>query len=676
MKNQKLVFGSILLLCLLASIFIVQLKGVQSLSFNSSTLTKPIEAAYTTTDGTLYASSLGSIYRSYDKGQTWSSALITIPNADDISCLFVASNGYIYFSPSGNSLSQSNTGLWRSTNQGQTWTRVLTLSVSESVWGIDEDSTGNLFAGIYTTGDLNSNARIYKSTNNAASWISVFYDQAARHIHSVRVDKSNNFIYASIGDDFSIWNVAYVIRSTNGGSTWTKILEGMPQVVAIEILPGARIFGTDFYAANGLFRTTDDNSYTQVLDVGASSYCFWIRKSDVENYVFAGFCSGEGSPRSAGVYVSTNDGLTWTLAESLSAQNSYDGTTVASNYVQGMLYHNVVVNGDFQYGKCISSGIALPTPTPAATQAPTQELFNADFEVGSFSEYQGTNGAGTYTATVELGNPHHGSYDAKFTSSASSESWAYKSISSSSIAYYRQLIKISTLPAQGTYLYLGSLQNSNSENTLDPFIYNSNGQYYWGTVSVINGAFYWDRETMPSNPKTGVYYNVEICRDTAGHRSQLWVDGTSKVNADRPHVGNTNFLCTGISYSESSSTVFIDCIKVSTTYIGPESSPQPTPTPSATPTPTPTPTPKPYDAPLTNAIQVNANVTVTAVNFQQSTTQLNITIIKNGTNQIDTTINKNSLPTISTLKVFINGSQKSYSYIDNDDSWKVTIKTT
>jgi hypothetical protein len=314
------------------------------------------------------------------------------------------------------------------------------------------------------------------------------------------------------------------------------------------------------------------------------------------------------------------------------------------------------------------------------TPPPSQTLFTAGFETGSFSEYQGRSGAGTHTETVETTNPHHGSYNAKFTVGSASEGWAYMSLTSTSTAYYRQLIKIATLPSIGNYLYLGSLQNTNSQNTVDPYIYNSNGQYYWGAISVINGVPNWDREPVPSNLQTGIYYSLEVLRDVANRKTSLWVDGNLKVDASRAHVGNTNLLCTGVSWGDRAATVYVDCVSVKTSYVGPETSPQPTPTPTPTPSPTPSPTPTttptPSDAPVTNAVQVSANVTVTAVTYQQSTSQLNITITKNGTTQIEATVNKNSLPSIANLKVFINGSQKTYTYTDLGDSWKITIKTT
>jgi outer membrane biosynthesis protein TonB len=106
-------------------------------------------------------------------------------------------------------------------------------------------------------------------------------------------------------------------------------------------------------------------------------------------------------------------------------------------------------------------------------------------------------------------------------------------------------------------------------------------------------------------------------------------------------------------------------------------SPSPTPTPTSTPTPTatPIPTPTPTPVPLTTAVQVKANVTVTSVNFQTSY-RLYVTINKNGVNQIEATIAKTTLPNITSLRFYINNVQKTYTYIDNGNSWTATVITT
>lgn len=133
-----------------------------------------------------------------------------------------------------------------------------------------EDSNGNLFAGIYTTGLTTGNASIYRSTDGGGHWAVVYYDSSARHIHCITVDKSNNYVYASIGDErvSPLWHTS-VMRATDGGvsnSSWKKIFT-LPQILAIEVVnaksangtlfPVARLFATD-YDNGQIYRTTDD----------------------------------------------------------------------------------------------------------------------------------------------------------------------------------------------------------------------------------------------------------------------------------------------------------------------------------------------------------------------------------------------------------------------------------
>ncbi|MCL5949921.1 MAG: glycoside hydrolase family 5 protein, partial [Candidatus Bathyarchaeota archaeon] len=132
---------------------------------------------------------------------------------------------------------------------------------------------------------------------------------------------------------------------------------------------------------------------------------------------------------------------------------------------------------------------ATPSPTPTPTPSPNPYLFTANFETGNFSEYAGVSGVGTHSETVEKANPYLGVYDAKFTASASSGGWVYQSISSSAITYYRQLVKVGSMPpSSGRYLYFGSIQSKGAQNTVAPFIYGKSGQYYWGVLTVINGV--------------------------------------------------------------------------------------------------------------------------------------------------------------------------------------------
>ncbi len=205
------------------------------------------------------------------------------------------------------------------------------------------------------------------------------------------------------------------------------------------------------------------------------------------------------------------------------------------------------------------------SPTPSPTPVPT--LFADSFESKSFNRWSGKGGTGTHFETIETRNPQDGSYNAKFYAGSKSESWAYKNLPASPIIYFQQNIKLQSLPTSGNRLYLGTIQ-SDSRNTMEVFIQNSWGRNYWGVCTTINGRQYYDREITSSNPKTGTYYSVEMCRDAKSSQSKLWVDGTLKIDADRSHLGYSNRVYSGISWTNTRAVVYVDNVKVSSTYTG------------------------------------------------------------------------------------------------------------
>jgi photosystem II stability/assembly factor-like uncharacterized protein len=529
-------------------------------------LTQNIAASWIAQDGTLYASIDNSLYNSSDNGQTWSEAMVTIPLATQLSGLFVDSNGTIYFSPAGRigfDIDPSIAGIWRSDDQGRTWERTQTLSIYEYIFNIDEDINGNVYAGVYTMGSL-SDAKIYKTSNNGDTWSISYYDPVARHIHDVKVDKYTNNIYAVIGDNMAPWNSAYVIRSTDGGENWTKILPSMPQMVSIGFSENARFFGTDW--SNGqIYKTTDDITATKVFDTNSLSYCFWIRQDDLDDILYAGFCGHESQPRTAGIYYSIDDGETWFIQEELQAPMAYDGTSGASNFHGGLFYCNIVLNGAPINGLCVYPQYTWTQSTPYPY------LFSESFETGNFNAWDDTGASGTSTMIVETSNPFQGSFNARFTSNGL-ECWATKFIQSLSELYYRQYIKFENLPSVGGYTYLNGIAYEDLSNAVTVYLHNNGGHYYWGLLSTVNGVQYHLEESTPSEPQAGVYYCLEMCRDTTEGLNQLWVNNALVVEASVPNSGNSNAVFTGLTSSSTSVTVYFDSIKVGTSLIGTEES--------------------------------------------------------------------------------------------------------
>ena len=237
-----------------------------------------------------------------------------------------------------------------------------------------EDANGYLFAGVYTTGFTTGNAAIYKSIDGGANWFSVYFDSSARHIHCIEVDKSNNYIYASVGDERIApqWHTS-VIRATDGAvsnSSWQKIFT-LPQILVIQtvttldttgkLVPVARLLLTD-YDNGQIYRTVDDQAFTLVLDTGSQCYGYWIRTDDQNSNIFASFTGGE-HPNTwvAGIWLSTNGGITWSLYKSFPIHYAYFGSSMASNFKQGTMYYCLQLDTGWQNGIKVSHSIATAT---------------------------------------------------------------------------------------------------------------------------------------------------------------------------------------------------------------------------------------------------------------------------------------------------------------------------
>ena len=330
-------------------------------TFKEEPVSMPIQASWIATDGTVYAGLDQTLYKSQDKGQTWQ-PLITFNSTTTvgIKSVYVNKLNYVFIAPD-TTANTDELGLWRSTDNGQSWSKVLPMSEGCTTMSMDEDTNGVLYVGIYTT-DYTGNATILKSTDAGANWETVYYDSGARHVHCVAVDKANNYIYAAIGD-YRVtpdW-VGYTTRSTDGGNTWTHLID-IPQMLAIlpiddkaqdgTLIPVARLFATDF--DNGqIYRTTDDINFDLTFNTDSQAYGFWMRQNDLNGDIYASFTAGELSGQTnpqwiAGIWTSSDQGQSWQLYRSFDIHHPYYGSGSASNFLRGTLYYDLALDSGWQ----------------------------------------------------------------------------------------------------------------------------------------------------------------------------------------------------------------------------------------------------------------------------------------------------------------------------------------
>jgi hypothetical protein len=315
------------------------------LSEQLSTVNLPITSSAVTTDGTIFAGTTDGIYRSTDE-QNWTK--LRSFSADYFRCVFVDNNDNLYIS--AKTANANDSGLWRSSDGGTTFTRVITLAAGEHIWGIDQDSNGNIYAGVYTLEET-ANAKVYKGTNNGQTWTVVYGGGSYRHVHGVTVNKSNNYVYLLMGDNIATDNI---LRSTDGGATWNLVLNALPQMTACHAESSFRLFGTDKSGIGYIYRTTNDTTTTITL---SSHYqnCFFIRKNEQTGNIYAGFKLDPSATKAnsnfrAVLYRSKDNGLTWQEVHVLERMSAGDGFWFASNFHNNKLYISNTKGVIFQDG--------------------------------------------------------------------------------------------------------------------------------------------------------------------------------------------------------------------------------------------------------------------------------------------------------------------------------------
>ena len=222
-------------------------------------LASAISSSDVAPNGDIYIGVAPYIYKSTDGGTSWSNVFTVTGATVFIRRIFCSNNGDVFVSGQN----ATSPGLWKING---TPTQVLTLTGKTMIWGMDEDASGNLYAGEYSTSPDGA-ARIWKSTDNGDTWDEKFSaDLGASsidHIHDLRVDPTTGYIYATIGDP----TTDTLLRSVDAGENWTVVVTGGDQLLAITFLDGYVYVGSD-RASGGekIYRFTDDGSPTVTLE--------------------------------------------------------------------------------------------------------------------------------------------------------------------------------------------------------------------------------------------------------------------------------------------------------------------------------------------------------------------------------------------------------------------------
>jgi len=224
--------------------------------------------------GTMYSG----VYKSVDYGQNWFSAStgINVSRIND----FDVNNSGIYVGTS--------CGFNFSSDAGQTW------SLCDSGISYHEINTLKL-SGTEAYAGTNG-GHIYKTINNGQNWV------------CLNTGVSNMVLILDLAiDGPNIFAADYshgIFRSTDNGQTWSPCNNGMnlDNVYCVAVM-NAMVFAGGF---DGIYRSSDNGTSWTVSNTGLDSPCAIKSFINLGNSIFAG---GRGK-----VYRSINNGQSWTIS--------------------------------------------------------------------------------------------------------------------------------------------------------------------------------------------------------------------------------------------------------------------------------------------------------------------------------------------------------------------------
>jgi photosystem II stability/assembly factor-like uncharacterized protein len=193
---------------------------------------------------TIYvAAATGGVWKSTDQGAQFTS-IWPATNPQAMGALVIASNGTLFAgtgeaNPGGGSITYGGSGVYRSVDGGGTWQRVgLTNSGAIGRLVVDPTNSQNIFAA--AAGDLfnpGGERGVYKSIDGGSTWTRVLTgDNDTTGAVDLAIDPLNpNRVFAAMWDHLREPDLrryggmgSGVYRSTDGGSSWQRLTNGLP----------------------------------------------------------------------------------------------------------------------------------------------------------------------------------------------------------------------------------------------------------------------------------------------------------------------------------------------------------------------------------------------------------------------------------------------------------------
>jgi photosystem II stability/assembly factor-like uncharacterized protein len=244
----------------------------------------------------------GGVWKSDDYGRTWAPIFDAQPTQSIGDIAVAPSDPNVIYVATGEGLPRPDlsvgNGIYKSTDAGKTWTH-LGLPDAQQVpaLAVDPRNPDRVFAAVlgHPYGP-NAERGIFRSLDGGKSWQKVLYKDENTGGADVQIDPAHpDVVYASLWETrLGPWedNNQYsgagggLFKSTDGGSTWRKLTQGLPADVVQLHLAIAPSLPSRLYA---VFSTTAKTSYASGKGLG-----FYRSEDGGESWSSA---TGDGRPK-------------------------------------------------------------------------------------------------------------------------------------------------------------------------------------------------------------------------------------------------------------------------------------------------------------------------------------------------------------------------------------------
>ena len=223
----------------------------------------------------------GGVWKTTDYGRTWFPIFDDQPTGSIGDVAVAPSNPNVIYVASGEGLQRPDlsvgTGMYKSTDAGKTWT-FLGLKEGQQIGNISVDPTNEnrVFAAVlgHPYGP-NTERGVYRTTDGGKTWERVLYKDENTGAVQVTIDPKNpSVVYADLWAarqgpwENGEWQgpESGLYKSTDGGTTWQKLTNGLPTVaqglgrIGFCIAPSEpnRLYATvDAPELGGVYRSND-----------------------------------------------------------------------------------------------------------------------------------------------------------------------------------------------------------------------------------------------------------------------------------------------------------------------------------------------------------------------------------------------------------------------------------